>query len=139
MTVSASRVSSRAPPCSIGSRPGQIDAAVLPSDREGIPVALIEALAYCVPAIATDVGGIAELLGDGCGELVPRDDADALAAAIARVLRTPELRECIVGAGRARIEREFAARVGRTAPAGAIRVRRRWRIGRSGRTSASRS
>lgn len=87
---------------------GQIDAAVLASDREGIPVALIEALAYCVPAIATDVGGIRELLGDGCGELVPGDDAAALAAAIARVLRTPELRESIVGAGRARIEREFA-------------------------------
>jgi glycosyltransferase involved in cell wall biosynthesis len=87
---------------------GQIDAAVLASDREGIPVALIEALAYCVPAIATDVGGIGELLGDGCGELVPGDDAAALAAAIARVLRTPELRENIVGAGRARIEREFA-------------------------------
>ena len=87
---------------------GQIDAAVLSSDREGVPVALIEALAHCVPAIGTDVGGIGELLGDGCGELVPVDDADALATAIARVLRTPELRERIVGAGRVRVEREFA-------------------------------
>jgi colanic acid/amylovoran biosynthesis glycosyltransferase len=88
---------------------GQIDAAVLPSDREGIPVALIEALAHCVPAIGTDVGGIPELLGDGCGALVPIGDADALAAAITRVLDTPELRERIVEAGRARVEREFAA------------------------------
>jgi len=88
---------------------GQIDTAVLASDREGIPVALIEALAHCVPAVGTDVGGIGELLGDGCGELVPVDDADALAAGIARVLRTPELRESMVGAGRARIEDEFAA------------------------------
>ena len=87
---------------------GQVDAAVLASDREGVPVALIEALAHCVPAIGTDVGGIPELLGDGCGELVPPGDADALATAIARVLRTPELRERIVGAGRARIEGEFA-------------------------------
>jgi len=87
---------------------GQVDAAVLASDREGVPVALIEALAHCVPAIGTDVGGIPELLGDGCGELVPPGDADALATAIARVLRTPELRKRIVGAGRARIEREFA-------------------------------
>jgi glycosyltransferase involved in cell wall biosynthesis len=87
---------------------GQIDAAVLTSDSEGIAVALIEALAHCVPAIGTDVGGIGELLGDGCGELVPAGDADALAAAITRVLRTPELRERIVRAGRARIEREFA-------------------------------
>jgi glycosyltransferase involved in cell wall biosynthesis len=88
---------------------GQIDTAVLASDREGIPVALIEALAHCVPAVGTDVGGIGELLGDGCGELVPLDDADALAAGIARVLRTPELRENMVRAGRARIEGEFAA------------------------------
>lgn len=87
---------------------GRIDAAVLTSDSEGIPVALIEALAYCVPAIGTDVGGIGELLGDGCGELVPTGDAEALAAAIARVLRTPELRERSTTAGRARIEREFA-------------------------------
>ena len=87
---------------------GQIDAAVLPSDSEGVPVTLIEALAYCVPAIGTDVGGIGELLGDGCGELVPAGDADALAAAIARVLRTPKLRERIVEAGRARVEHEFA-------------------------------
>jgi glycosyltransferase involved in cell wall biosynthesis len=87
---------------------GQIDAAVLASDYEGLSVALIEALSHCVPAVGTDVGGIGELLGGGCGELVPADDADALAAAIARVLRTPELRESIVRAGRARIEREFA-------------------------------
>lgn len=88
---------------------GQIDTAVLASDREGIPVALIEALAHCVPAVGTDVGGIGELLGGGCGELVPVDDADALAAGIARVLRAPELRESMVKAGRARIEDEFAA------------------------------
>lgn len=87
---------------------GQIDAAVLTSDSEGIAVALIEALAYSVPAIGTDVGGISELLGDGCGELVPPGDPDALAIAIARVLRTPELRERIVAGGRDRVEHEFA-------------------------------
>ena len=87
---------------------GRVDAAVLTSDSEGIAVALIEALANCVPAIGTDVGGIGELLGDGCGELVPAGDVDALATAIARVLRTPELREGIARAGRARIERDFA-------------------------------
>lgn len=87
---------------------GQVDVAVLPSDGEGLPVFLIEALAHYVPAIATDVGGVAELVGDGCGEVVPPDDADALADAIARVLRTPELREHMARAGRARVEREFA-------------------------------
>jgi glycosyltransferase involved in cell wall biosynthesis len=88
---------------------GQIDAVVLASDREGLSVSLIEALTYCVPAVASDVGGNGELLGDGCGLLVPADDADALAAAIGRVLDGSELRSRLVEAGRARIERDFAA------------------------------
>lgn len=90
---------------------GRVDVAVLPSDGEGLPVFLIEALAHYVPAIATDAGGVAELLGDGCGEVVPLDDADGLADAIARVLRSPELRERMVQAGRDRVEREFAIQV----------------------------
>jgi colanic acid/amylovoran biosynthesis glycosyltransferase len=87
---------------------GQIDVVVLPSDGEGISVSLIEAIAHWVPAVGTDAGGVAELLGDGCGELVPLGDADAFADAIARVLRMPKLREHMVRAGRARVEREFA-------------------------------
>ncbi len=54
---------------------GQVDVAVLPSDGEGLPVFLIEALANYVPAIGTAAGGVAELLGDGCGEVVPLGDA----------------------------------------------------------------
>ena len=104
---------------------GQIDAVVLPSDGEGISVSLIEALAHCVPAVGTDVGGVGELLGDGCGELVPVGDADALAAGIARVLSTPELRERIAGAGRARIEHEFAVASVVRRLRELIRVRRR--------------
>lgn len=87
---------------------GQVDVLVLASDAEGLPVSLIEALAHLVPAVGTDVGGIRELLGDGCGELVPPDDADALADAIERLLRSPQLRERMVLAGRARVENEFA-------------------------------
>ena len=52
---------------------------VLASDREGLSVSLIEALTYSVPAVASDVGGNGELLGDGCGLLVPADDADGTA------------------------------------------------------------
>ena len=87
---------------------GQVDVAVLASDGEGLPVFLIEALAHYVPAVGTDAGGVAELLGEGCGEVVPLDDAQALADAIARVLRSPELRRRTVRAGRARVEREFS-------------------------------
>lgn len=87
---------------------GEIDVAVLPSDSEGVPVSLLEALARGVPAVATDVGGIPELLGEGCGVLVPPRDPAALAAALERLLSSPQLRAECARAGRARVEREFA-------------------------------
>ncbi|HXH97208.1 MAG TPA: glycosyltransferase [Gaiellaceae bacterium] len=87
---------------------GRVDLVVLPSDAEGIPVSLIEALAHSVPVVGCDAGGVTELLGDGCGEIVPPRDPHALAEAIARVLRSPELRARRARAGRERIEAEFA-------------------------------
>jgi glycosyltransferase involved in cell wall biosynthesis len=87
---------------------GRVDAVVLPSDAEGIPVSLIEALAHGVPAVACDAGGVTELLGDGCGEVVPPGDAHALALAVARVLRSPDVRAEHRHAGRSRVEQEFA-------------------------------
>jgi colanic acid/amylovoran biosynthesis glycosyltransferase len=87
---------------------GRVDVVVLPSESEGVPVSLIEALAHGVPAVATDVGGVSELLGEGCGELVPPHDPAALAAALARLLASSRLRAGYARAGRARIERDFA-------------------------------
>lgn len=87
---------------------GRVDVVALPSDGEGLPVSLIEALAHGVPAVASDVGGVAELLSDGCGELVAPGDADELASAIGRLVRLADLRAERVGAGRLRIEEEFA-------------------------------
>jgi glycosyltransferase involved in cell wall biosynthesis len=87
---------------------GRVDLVVLPSQSEGLPVSLIEALAHGIPAVATDVGGVAELLGEGCGALVPPSDAAALAAALAQLLESPRLRAEYALAGRARVEREFA-------------------------------
>ena len=86
----------------------RVDVVVLPSESEGLPVSLIEALACGVPAVATDVGGVAELLGDGCGELVPPRDPGALAAALGRLLASRRLRAGYARAGRERIEREYA-------------------------------
>ncbi|MFL5961000.1 MAG: glycosyltransferase [Gaiellaceae bacterium] len=87
---------------------GRVDVVALPSKSEGLPVSLLEALAHGVPAVATDVGGVAELLGDGCGELVPPGEPAALAEALGRLLSSPELRARCAAAGRARVEREFA-------------------------------
>lgn len=62
--------------------------AVLPSDSEGAPVCLMEAAACGVPAVATDVGGVGEIVEDGStGVLLPPGDADALAEALEDLLR----------------------------------------------------
>ena len=58
------------------------DIAVLSSDNEGTPVSLIEAAAAGLPAVATDVGGVREVVGEETGILVPRGDAAGLASAI---------------------------------------------------------
>jgi glycosyltransferase involved in cell wall biosynthesis len=51
------------------------------------PIAVLEAMAAGVPVIASRVGAVAEMLGEGAlGALVPPEDADALAAALAAVL-----------------------------------------------------
>jgi len=65
---------------------------VLPNGRtEGVPVALMEALASAVPAVATGVSGVPELVRDGdTGWLVPQRDAAALAGALAEVRRDPQ-------------------------------------------------
>ncbi|MBL8728727.1 MAG: glycosyltransferase, partial [Planctomycetes bacterium] len=68
------------------------DLLVLPSEREGWPNVVTEALASGLRVVATRVGGIPEILGDRepidpqLGELVPPRDVAALAAAITRVL-----------------------------------------------------
>jgi glycosyltransferase involved in cell wall biosynthesis len=64
-----------------------LDVAVLPSYREAQGLSILEALALSRPVVASDVGGIPEVITDGVtGLLVPPHDADALAAAIVRVL-----------------------------------------------------
>lgn len=88
-------------------RDGQADCVVLPSLSEGLSVALVEAMAYGVPVIATRVGGVPELLEDGAGVLVPPGDAEALTEALARVLGSAALRAELARAGRRRVEAEF--------------------------------
>jgi len=88
-------------------RDRQADGVVLPSLHEGLSVALVEAMAYGVPVIATGVGGVPELLEHGAGVLVPPGDADALTEALARVLGSSTLRAELAHAGRRRVEAEF--------------------------------
>lgn len=83
------------------------DAFVLSSAWEGMPLALGEAMAMEKPFVATDVGGVRELAGEG-GMLVPARDATALADAILATMRTDaEERRQMGCAARARIETHF--------------------------------
>lgn len=69
---------------------GRADLFCMPSRTEGLPRALIEAMAQGLPAVGTAVGGIPELLGPDV--LVPPDDPHALAAMIARLSDNPTAR-----------------------------------------------
>ncbi len=62
------------------------DLVTLPSYREGCPNVVLEALAAGRPVVATNVGGIPELMDETCGRLIPDHDAPALAHALGRVL-----------------------------------------------------
>jgi glycosyltransferase involved in cell wall biosynthesis len=61
-------------------------------NRDGLPVSIVEALACGVPVISTPITGIPEVVHDGVnGLIVPAGDAAALADAIEKVMRDPEL------------------------------------------------
>ena len=68
-----------------------MDVFVLPSTREGLGISIIEAMAAEKPVVATDTGGIPEVISDKkTGLLVPPKDPDALAQAIIELLNNPE-------------------------------------------------
>lgn len=85
-----------------------MDVFALPSRTEGFPNVLAEAMAMGLPCVSTDVGDAAVVLGD-CSEVVPPEDAQALARALARLLDMPAQQRAALGAaGRNRIEQEFS-------------------------------
>ncbi|RDH78666.1 glycosyltransferase family 1 protein [Mycolicibacterium moriokaense] len=80
---------------------------VLPSRNEGQPMAVLEAMARGLCVVASDVGGLAEMIGDGAGVVVPPDDVSAIASALRLVVHDADLRARIGAAAHARVEDRF--------------------------------
>lgn len=78
-----------------------VDVFCLPSRREGLPFALLEAMMAGTACVAADVGDVAMALG-GTGRIVPADDVDALTQALEELVSSPERRSQL---GRAAHER----------------------------------
>jgi glycosyltransferase involved in cell wall biosynthesis len=82
---------------------------VQPSLEEGLPVALLEAMAAGLPVIASDVGGIPEIIEEGVtGTLVAPGDPIALSESLREMLLNVELRQRLGDAARLRIRQHFS-------------------------------
>lgn len=91
----------------------EIDVVVLPSiitddgEKEGIPVALMEAMSYGIPVISTNTGGIPELLSNGAGIMVKEKSSTELAEAILLLIKDSEIYRETAFRGFLRIKEEF--------------------------------
>ncbi|WP_326564285.1 glycosyltransferase family 4 protein [Micromonospora peucetia] len=81
---------------------------VLPSHSEGFPNVILEAMALGRPVVATDVGAVGEMLGDGCGVVVPPHEPDRLAAALTAVMSSPSHRSELGERARRKAAAEYA-------------------------------
>ena len=86
----------------------EADLFVLPSNYEGMPMTIIEAMGTGLPIVATDVGGVADMVTDGESALLTPVDAAAVSAACARLVSDEDLRRKL---GRKALEdsRRFSA------------------------------
>jgi glycosyltransferase involved in cell wall biosynthesis len=88
----------------IGSILQALDVGVLSSDSEGTPLFVMECMAYGVPVVSTDVGGLRDLVEpDATGVLVPPQDPPRLAAAIAELLQDSDQAKRLAAASAARL------------------------------------
>jgi glycosyltransferase involved in cell wall biosynthesis len=104
------------------------DVFVLSSVSEGMPISILEAMASGLPTVATDVGGVRELVADGeTGFVVPARDARAFAQPLARLCGDEGLRRRLGEAAQSRATAQFggAAMAERTEAVYAQALRKR--------------
>jgi glycosyltransferase involved in cell wall biosynthesis len=93
----------------VGDLLAAMDVWVMSSVREGLPIALLEAMAFQKPIVATRVGGIPDAVRDGCEAiLVEPADPDALARAVSEMLGEPRRAEALAAAARQRAISEYS-------------------------------
>jgi len=98
----------------IGTVLPELDTLLFPSENEGLGTTLLDAMAAEVPIIATEVGGIPEVVWPGqTGLLAPVGDADALAKKVKQVFEEETLRKRLIAGGRAMAARHAYAEVAR--------------------------
>jgi glycosyltransferase involved in cell wall biosynthesis len=98
----------RRPLAEIATWLGAMDLFVLSSHDEGMPLALLEAMAAGCPAVATNVGGVGDVIADkSVGRLVPPRNVTALAAAITEVFANDDERRSMSEAARNRVTSTF--------------------------------
>lgn len=91
----------------------EIGTVILPSivtnkgEHEGIPVALMEAMAYRTPVISTNTGGIPELLSNGTGVIIKEKSPEQLVEAILKIMKDENFKKEISEKGYQRVRREF--------------------------------
>jgi glycosyltransferase involved in cell wall biosynthesis len=86
-----------------------IDVFVLPSLSEGLPLSVLEAMAAGKPVIATNVGGVSEVVQDQrTGFVVPPKDPETMANRILQVMADQAMAERLGRAGREKVERDFS-------------------------------
>jgi glycosyltransferase involved in cell wall biosynthesis len=86
----------------------QSDVFVLPSLNENLPLALLQAMATGLPCIASDLGGVPEVITEDCGVLVAPGNIGSLRAAMERLIDEPGLAERLGSAARDRVVEGFS-------------------------------
>lgn len=102
------------PPDAVAARLRAADVFVLPcrvdasGNRDSMPVVIKEAMASCVPVVATSVAGVPEMVDDDVGRLVPPEDAAAIADALEEFQRLePSARQAMGARARGRVDHRF--------------------------------
>lgn len=86
----------------------EADILVSTSAREGTPNVILEAMAYGLPVVATNVGGVAEILNENTGILVDPEDDEELFRSVRRLVLDEGLRRSMGGAGAERIRKHHS-------------------------------